>query len=111
MTWDLTWEQITGFFGMFGGTILAYLAYRRSVKVDRISAQSGAVDSARAGTAQIIEGLNNLIDNLQEDNKAFREDLKHITGRLEECMTAREVLKHELLRLRRKYGENGTEGG
>lgn len=105
----MTWEQITGFVGMFGGTILAYLAYRRSVRVDAISAQSGIVDATRAGTAQIIEGLNNLIDNLQEDNKAFREDLKYCSARLDGLIAERDGLKRELFRLRRKYGENGGE--
>jgi septal ring factor EnvC (AmiA/AmiB activator) len=94
--------------------LLGYLAYRRSRKVDAISAQSGVATETRAGTAQIIEGLNQLIDQLQDDNRSFREDIKsmtenirYLTARLDAREVERDQLKRRLNQLNRKYGENG----
>ena len=86
-------------------TILGLLAYRRSRKVDAVAEQAGVAIEARAGTAQIIEGLNALVDNLQTDNKVFRDDFKFFTERLNECFAEREKLRQEVARLRKKYGE------
>lgn len=91
---------------------LGYLAYRRSVRVDQISEQSGIATSTRAGTAQIIEGLNQLIDNLQDDNKNFRDDIKYLTLRLDQISNERDALKAELSRMHKMYGDDlhhGTE--
>lgn len=94
--------------------LLGYLAYRRARKVDAVAAQSGVMTESRAGTAQIIEGLNLLIDQLQDDNKTFRDDIKYLTLRLDAIAKERDQLRRELNRLQRKYGENGNgtlEGG
>lgn len=87
--------------------LLGYLAYRRARKVDAVAAQSGVVTETRAGTAQIIEGLNQLINNLQDDNRVIREDLKYLTLRLDAIAKERDGFKRQLNRLQRKYGENG----
>lgn len=90
-------------------TILGYLAYRRSRRVDAVAEQSGAVTETRAGTEQIIQGLNDLIDNLQTDNKTFRDDIRYLTLRLDTIAAERDRLKKEVARLRRKYGDNGED--
>lgn len=90
-------------------TILGILAYRQSRKVDAVAEQSGVATETRAGTAQIIEGLNNLVDNLQEDNKVFRDELKYLTQTLGAVVLERDELRKEVARLRRKYGENNGE--
>jgi len=88
---------------------LGYMALQRSRKVDAISAQSGVATDARAGTAQIIEGLNRLIDNLQEDNASFREDIRYLTVRLDAVTKERDDLRIRLNRLARRYDDNGLE--
>jgi uncharacterized coiled-coil protein SlyX len=88
--------------------ILGILAYRRSKKVDAVAQQSGAATESRAGTAQIIEGLNEIIDSLQEDNKMWREDIRYLTNRLDLNDKQREDLRNELVRMHRKYGDNGN---
>lgn len=87
---------------------LGYLAYRRSRKVDALSAQSGVAVENREGLALIIAGLNSHIDNLQDDNKSFRDDIRFLTSRLDAIQDERDLLKLELARMRRKYG-NGDE--
>jgi hypothetical protein len=94
----------------FPSAALGYLAYKRSRKVDAISAQSGAVSENRAGMTQIIESLNQLIDNLQDDNKSFRDDIRFLTGRLDVTLRERDDLRREVDRLYRRYG-NGTPPG
>jgi len=88
---------------------LGYLALQRSKRVDAISAQSGVVTDARAGTSQIIEGLNRLIDNLQEDNQSFREDIRHLTIRIDALTAERDELRTRLNRLARRYDDSGRE--
>lgn len=111
----MTWEQVTGFVGMMGGIVIAVLSYLRSKKVDAISAQTGAVDSHREGTALVIEGLTKLVDQLQEGGASTRADVDWLTirldtcaARLDACITENDSLKRELSALRRKYGENGV---
>lgn len=88
--------------------VIGLLSWVRSRKVDAVAAQSGALTETRAGTAQIIEGLNLLIDQLQDDNKTFRDDIKYLTLRLDAIAKERDELRRELNRLQRKYGENGN---
>lgn len=88
--------------------IIGYLTYRRSVKVDKISEQSGIASDKTAGIAQIIEAMKAHIDALNEyivvlhaDNRVDKEDLKRVTEQ-------RDALQKELNRMYRKYGENGS---
>lgn len=104
----MSWESAaTGGVSAAVALTLGVLTYRRSRRVDAISAQTGAADATRAGTAQIIEALNGLVDNLQEDNRGFRDDIRHCGTRLEALTNERDELRRELARLRRKYGDNG----
>lgn len=88
--------------------IIGILGYRRATKIDKAT-ENAAVIAAQTGMqGQIIDGLNQWIDNLQDDNKSFREDLKHLTQRLTDCSKENEAIKKEMSRLYRKYGENGN---
>lgn len=112
-------------------TILGILAYRRSRKVDAVAEQSGVATETRAGIAQIIQGLNDMIENLQEDNQVFRAEgkdwavriknldmdfatrLRDLTVRLDaisqerdEFRRERDECRREVARLFRKYGED-----
>lgn len=96
---------------LVGGSVsltAAVMGYRRSKVVDATSAQSGAANNHRAGTAQILEGLNDLIDQLQENNETIRSDIKDLAARLQVVTAERDALRIEVARLRRKYG-NGDD--
>lgn len=81
--------------GVFG-----LMKFRQSQKVDAVSAQSGVASNHRAGTQQVIEGLNGLVDQLQQENEKLRIDSTDRATRLE-GMTL------EVARLRKLYGANG----
>lgn len=100
----MNWAAITAVVGTFGGVVLGWLSYRRSRQVDARSAQLGVTSETRAGTDQIIAGLNALIDQLQESESVKREDVRYLTARLDACIAGSEALKVELARLRKKYG-------
>lgn len=84
---------------------LGFLAYRRSLKVDKVANQVGLSSETRAGTQQIILGLNDLVDNLQEDNKALREEAKYLLGRITTLIAECEEVKRQLNAFQRKYGD------
>lgn len=90
---------------------IAWLAYRRSQKVDAVAEQSGIANESRAGQAQIIEGLNRIIDNLQEDNKTGRDYAQYLLNRLDLSDKDRETLRGQLMRMHRKFGDNGNGNG
>lgn len=80
--------------------ILGYLAYRRSIKVDRFTEQTGFAASQTGALAQVINGLNQLIDNLQEDNQVLRDNLRDIRKRLDEITLERLAFIKEIDNLR-----------
>lgn len=106
--------------------IIGRWAHVRAKKVDAISEQSGIATSTHAGTAQAIQGLKDLIEDLQEDNQSFRDDNRSFKGEIRELATQLEVcnseaalvreersaLRTEVARYKRQYGElNGPTGG
>lgn len=91
--------------------ILGWLGYKRAVKVDR-SVENAAVIAAQTGTvAQVIAGLNLLIENLQEDNKAWRENFKELSIKLAEVIKERDQIQKEYNAVAKKYGLNGQNNG
>lgn len=104
MNWDQLW---VGLGLAVPATLLGYLGLRRSQKVDADAARSGLFFNHREGTAQVIEGLRGLIEDLQDDNESFRADVRYLTDRLDAVTAERDALKLEVARLRRKYGDNG----
>lgn len=101
----MTWEQITTLVGVVGGVALGYLGYRRSRQVDKVSAQSGAANETRAGTAQLIDGFNLFADQVQEDNKEFRAALRECAAKVERLSAERDEALREVARFRRRFGE------
>lgn len=89
--------------------VLGYLAYRQSKKVDRATEQSGVADDQLNAVGQVLSGLNQLIDNLQDDNKELRENIKLIGIKLKEVVEERDALLKEINRLSRLYNINGTK--
>lgn len=79
-------------------TLLGYLIFLHSRKVDKRSEVSVAL-------AQVTDGLNRLIDNLQEDNKTIRAEVRYCAERLAAVVLERDGLREELRQLHIKYGE------
>lgn len=86
-------------------TAISLLGLRRAYRNDKITEQAGIVTGNTEGVAQVIGGLNGIIDSLQEDNKVFRQELRVLNVRLEVVTRERDELRRELDRLLRKYGE------
>lgn len=97
----MAWTEWMGIVTAVAGGAFAWLKFRQAQKVDAVSAQSGVASNHRAGTEQVIEGLNKLIDQLQEENEKLRTEADGRATRLE-AMTI------EVARLRRRYG-NGDD--
>lgn len=102
---DLT--TIIGGVSTISATLLGWFIYRRSVRIDKVSEQTGIASDKTAGIAQAFEGLkehiaglNAFIAMLQEDSRIDKEDIKNLT-------IQRDALQKELNRMYRKYGENG----
>lgn len=83
--------------------ILGILAYHQSRKVDRITEKQGVASANITAVNQVIDGLNQLIDNLQADNKLLREGISNLNLRLQEALSDRDKLREELRLLEKKY--------
>jgi len=105
----VNWDTVITVAPIVVAGAVAWWGYRRSIRVDAVSEKSGVATETRAGTQQIIDGLNTLIDQLQEGALAHRETITFLTSRLDAILVENEGLKRELARLRKKYGEeNGV---
>lgn len=87
-------------------TIMAVLAYRRGVVADKTADRAESDRSRAASVALIIQGLDSLIDSLQEDNKDLREqyrimrdDARECAIKLEHVIVERDNLLREVKRL------------
>lgn len=105
----MNWDLIVPVGSLIIAAVGAGWGFWRGMKVDAVSERSGVAAQAGAGIAQVQAALENLIDTLQEDNASFRDDLRHLTIRLDACNLERDTLRKELSRMQRKYGENGPE--
>lgn len=84
--------------GVISTIILSYKGFNRSKKADETTAKAGAVE-------QIINGLNILVESLQEDNKTLREQVKELRSGLENATKERDSLKRQVEKLHIKYGQ------
>lgn len=75
---------------------LGWLTLRRGNRVDRATAQQAVVAARGSEVSQVIDGLNRLVDNLQEDNRIWRQSLESVSHRLSACITEREELQRKL---------------
>lgn len=83
--------------------IVAILAFYQSRKVDKATEKAGVASANIVAVNQVIDGLNQLIDNLQSDNKLLRESITYLNTRLQEALVEREKLHQELRLLKEKY--------
>lgn len=98
-------DMILTVLGLITTAVVAFGVYRRGRKADAVTEQSGLAGNNRAGTAQIIDGLNQLVDQLQDDYKEARFDIKALVIRLDGITKERDDLRLELARLRHRYGD------
>lgn len=75
--------------------------------VDKATERSAVIAAQTGSVGQVIEGLNQIIDNLQDDNKIWRESFKDISLKLAEITKERDALQSELYTLKKKYNING----
>lgn len=86
-------------------TILGYLAYRRSQKVDAIAAQAGIATSERGSIQQVIEGHQGLIASLQKDNEVGRQRLDILEHKLDVSEQVEANCQRELVKLNERLHE------
>lgn len=76
----------------FPAVFIAWLAYKRAVRTDTVTAQAG-ISTFQSGTIQqVIDGLNSVIENLQEDNRLLR---KRVDSLIEEVEAIKKQLAKE----------------
>lgn len=81
--------------GAIPTSIYAYLAHRKSTKVDKVTKEVQDATERRGGINQVIEGLETLAENLQKDNDSLRKTVE----------TSRQECKQEIEELRQKQAE------
>lgn len=116
-------QALIGIVTLVISLIIPFLLYLRSRKVDKVAEQAGVSASSQAGTAQIIEGLNAMLENQQEETNLWRADFKDLrtytTQRLDlmvQRLDAKDQeignLKHQLALMIRRFGTiNGVDNG
>lgn len=75
---------------------LGYLGYRRSRHIDAVAEQAGVQSSQSASIGQVVDGLNALVGNLQEDNRALREHVKELNVKLDRIIQDCRDLKEQV---------------
>ena len=106
----MDWEPVITAAPIVVAGVVAWWGYRRSIRVDAVSEKSGVATETRAGTAQIIDGLNSLVDQLQEGTASHRETIKFLTERIDRVLAENVELRLDNARLRKRYGVNGENG-
>lgn len=91
-------SSLVALFGIISTGLLGWFGYRRSKKADTVAERAGAVE-------QIINGLNTLVDNLQEDNKILRDNVKELRDALQAVTQERDEIRAELKALVRQHGK------
>lgn len=97
MTVNVDPATVVAFLGVVSTGLLGWFGYKRSQKADTVAEKAGAVE-------QIINGLNILVENLQEDNKDLRSTVSELKDALEKALRERDDAKKDLKTLQRKYG-------
>lgn len=108
--------------GGISATCIPWVLYRQAAKKDEVARRSGLVTQSSASTLADFQRLYTFIDNLQEDNTSFREDLRTCAQRCEAIATRSEVRIDAITKERdeaiqklnhmyRKYGNGDTPPG
>lgn len=89
------------------GIILGWLGHRRAERADLAAAATAATTAQGAAIQQVIDGLNHIVDNLQDDNRVLRENVDTLSKRLAELAEENHRLRSEVAALKRQYGADG----
>lgn len=100
MDWSPT---ITGLVIGIPAFIIGILGYRRATRIDKHTENAAVIAAQTGSVGQVITGLNQLIENLQDDNRVWRESFKEISVKLGEVIGERDLLQKELDALKKKY--------
>lgn len=87
--------------------IIGILGYRRANKIDKATENAAMIAAQTGSVSQVIAGLNALIENLQEDNKAWRDNFRELTATLAEVVKERDQLQKDYNAIVKKYGLSG----
>lgn len=105
------WENpaVVGLVLAIPATVLGYLGYRRSLKVDEAAKQAGIATSQSVSVGQAVDGLNRVIAALQEDNEILRKDVKDLRAGVELIQARLDVVESGNLDLVAKLRETERE--
>lgn len=98
----MTLTEWMGIASTIGLGVIGFLKFLAAQRVDAVSAQSGIASTHQAGVEQLIKGSNELIDQLQEENK-------RLLAFASERSTRLDSMTMEVARLRRKYGNGDSD--
>lgn len=83
--------------GILSSFVLGYLGWKDAHKKDTATQSNTAVE-------QVINGLNDLVNNLQGDNKTLRIQVKELGDALQTVTKERDQLREEVRQLHAQYG-------
>lgn len=63
-------------------SILGFMAYRRSARLDKVAEQAALLQTQGAAAQRVLDGLNQIVTNLQEDNRILREQAVELSRRI-----------------------------
>lgn len=74
-------------------SLLGFSAYRRAERLDRAASQAAVIAAGGEAVQRVINGLDQIVENLQVDNKEGRELVRELRIQLQECHDAYAALK------------------
>lgn len=101
---NLDWNNpaVIGLIIAIPSFILGYLGYRRAIRVDKITEQSGVAMSQHGAISQVVEGLNSLISVLQQDNEILRKGIENLQDKLDKITVEQIELIEQIANLRQE---------
>lgn len=91
---------VVGILVAIPSSALGFLGYRRSRHNDLVAEQAGIATTQNTSIGQVIAGLDGLVANLQEDNKAlreaWRENVKELNSKIDGLVAEVQDLKRQL---------------
>jgi hypothetical protein len=73
---------------------VAFLGYRRSVRVDQVAAQAGIATRDSVSIGQVVEGLNLIIGRLRDDNNELRAEIERLKAQFDAIQLRLDALQH-----------------
>lgn len=92
------WENpaVVGLIIAIPASILGYLGYRRSRRVDEVAKQAGMADSHATSIGQVVDGLNKVIAAVQSDNHDLRKEVLELRATVDPLRKTVEEIRARL---------------